>query len=79
MQGVFSTYVEVILGSFTLEDLMNSILHVCGGDPMQDIPNNLKTGILTYVEVILLSIGVGETVTGILHACGGDPAINWSR
>ena len=46
MQGVFSTYVEVILGSFTLEDLMNSILHVCGGDPMQDIPNNLKTGIL---------------------------------
>ena len=40
---------------------------------MQDIPNNLKTGILTYVEVILLSIGVGETVTGILHACGGDP------
>ena len=22
------------------------ILHVCGGDPMQDIPNNLKTGIL---------------------------------
>ena len=46
MQGVFSKYVEVILGSFTLEDLMNSILHVCGGDPMQDIPNNLKTGIL---------------------------------
>ncbi len=46
MQGVFSTYVEVILGSFTLEDLMNSILHECGGDPMQDIPNNLKTGIL---------------------------------
>ena len=31
--AVFSTYVEVILGSFTLEDLMNSILHVCGGDP----------------------------------------------
>ena len=26
--------------------LIQGILHECGGDPMQDIPNNLKTGIL---------------------------------
>ena len=30
---VFSTYVEVILGHFTITDGIESILHVCGGDP----------------------------------------------
>ena len=30
---VFSTYVEVILNSFSFNDWIASILHVCGGDP----------------------------------------------
>ena len=32
-QGVFSTYVEVILSAITLFYKAFSILHVCGGDP----------------------------------------------
>ena len=43
---VFSTYVEVIPDAGRHVFLAVGILHVCGGDPMQDIPNNLKTGIL---------------------------------
>ena len=34
---VFSTYVEVILSSADLKTIANSILHVCGGDPIWHI------------------------------------------
>ena len=38
--GVFSTYVEVILGFFSDENSLLCILHVCGGDPNTPAPSN---------------------------------------
>ena len=33
LEGVFSTYVEVILNIMKKIMVMSSVLHVCGGDP----------------------------------------------
>ena len=35
---VFSTYVEVILYLMISSLLLSSFLHVCGGDPIQNVP-----------------------------------------
>ena len=40
---VFSTYVEVILNSHACITISNSILHVCGGDPIPFCTQSFKS------------------------------------
>ena len=65
---------EVIhIGDDTGDD-DESILHVCGGDPvgLGDVPAWLRV-FSTCVEVILRQLQSNVPTKSILHVCGGDP------
>ena len=54
---VFSTYVEVILVMLLALKTYQSILHVCGGDPLGFDDSWAKKAVFsTYVEVILTDL-----------------------
>ena len=72
--SVFSTYVEVILAEQAGIKIAKSILHVCGGDPLQSRDTGKsRTVFSTYVEVILIAPPPFSKRHSILHVCGGDP------
>ena len=69
--SVFSTYVEVILAEQAGIKIAKSILHVCGGDPLQSRDTGKsRTVFSTYVEVIPITATNSGLMIGILHVCG---------